>query len=99
MCRALKVSASGYYALCRRPECDRIRETHRLDAFIKAEFEAAKKRDSSIKIAKKIQNKGKKVSRCKVARRMRHMAFVQRSGRNSVRQRTLITVNRWHRIF
>lgn len=58
MCRVLKVSASGYYAWCKRPECDRIRDTRRLDVLIKAEFGAAKRRDGSIKITKNLQNKG-----------------------------------------
>jgi len=75
MCRALKVSASGYYAWCKRPECDRVRETHRLDVLIRAQFEASKKRDGSIKITESLRNKGEKVSRSKVARRMRNMGL------------------------
>lgn len=46
-----------------------------LDALVIAEFETAKNRNGSIKITKTLQNKGEKVSRSRLARRIRHISL------------------------
>lgn len=75
MCRILEVSRSGYYAWFRRPPSYRQLETRRLDLEIKAIYQAHKGRPGSPKIAFELQERGIKVSRNRVARRMRRMGL------------------------
>ena len=81
MCRSLEVSRSGYYAWFRRvPSCRQL-ETRRLDMEIKAVYQAHKGRPGSPKIASELQERGIKVSRNRVARRMRQMGLRARTKR------------------
>ena len=47
LCRCLQVSASGYYAWCRRPESRHQREDRRLKVLVCTSFEASKQRYGS----------------------------------------------------
>ena len=75
MCRVIKVSRSGYYRWCARPESTRNRENRRLDVLIKAEYQSSKCRSGSEKVTRSLRQKGEKVYRTKVAKRMQRMGL------------------------
>ena len=81
MCRALEVSRSGFYRWSKRPESRRQIENRRLDAHIKAIYMKSKRRYGSPKITAELRSQGWKVSKNRVARRMK------RSGLKSVVRR------------
>lgn len=81
MCRILEVSRSGYYAWHRRVPSRRQLESVRLDMEIRAVYQAHKGRPGSPKIASELQERGIKVSRNRVARRMRRMGLKSRTRR------------------
>lgn len=58
MCRVLEVSASGYYAWCKRPESERTRENRRILTEIKAIFTRFKERYGSPRVHKELQKLG-----------------------------------------
>jgi putative transposase len=92
MCRSLEVSRSGYYAWFKRPPSYRQLETRRLDMEIKAVYQAHKSRPGSPKIALELQERGMKVSRNRVARRMRQMGL-----RACTRRKFRVTTNSRHK--
>ena len=71
MCRALSVSRSGYYNWRGRPDSQRTIDNKRLDAHIQAIYKKHKGRYGSPKIADELNDMGFKVSKNRVARRMR----------------------------
>jgi putative transposase len=71
MCRALSVSRSGYYSWRRRAESRRAMDNRRLDAHIKAIYKKHKGRYGSPKITDELNDMGFKVSKNRVARRMK----------------------------
>ena len=75
MCRVLKVSRSGFHVWFAREESARARERKRLDALIRAEYAASKKRSGSTKITKALIKKGESVNRTWVAQRMQDMGL------------------------
>jgi transposase InsO family protein len=79
MCRAMKVSRSGYHSWLHRSESHRGRANRRLDALIKAEFTLSKKRSGSHKITEALKQKGEKTYRTKVAKRMKEMELRSRT--------------------
>lgn len=91
MSRALEVSRSGYYTWFRRPPSRRRLDTQRLDMEIKAVYQAHKGRAGSPKIAFELQERGVKVSRHRVARRMRHLGL-----RSRTKRRFRVTTNSRH---
>lgn len=56
MAKVLGVRRNGYYAWLRRPESRRARENRRLDALIRAEFEASRQCSGSLKITRALQS-------------------------------------------
>ncbi len=92
MCRTLKVSQSGYYDWKKRPPSKRAQQTQRLDAEIKELFGASKRRSGSPKITRALQARGWRVSKSRVARRMRHLGL-----RSIVRRRFKVTTDSKHR--
>jgi transposase InsO family protein len=91
MAKVLGVSTSGYYAWLKRPESRRARENRRLDALIRAEFEASKQRFGSVKITRALQNRGERVNRKRVAKRMQRMGL-----RSKVRRKYRPTTDSKH---
>ena len=75
MCRVLKVSRSGFYAWCNRPESSRTVDNIRLDIEIRAMYHFKKGRYGSVKITKELRKKGLGCSRSRVARRMKNMGL------------------------
>ena len=71
MCRVFEVSRSGFYRWCKRPESRRQIENRRLDAHIKAIYMRNKGRYGSPKITAELRSQGWKVSKNRVARRMK----------------------------
>ena len=71
MCRALSVSRSGYYSWRNRSESQRAIENRRLDVHIKAIYKQHKGRSGSPKITNELHDMGFKVSKNRVARRMK----------------------------
>lgn len=70
MCRALKVSRSGYYDWVDRKPSERTTETVQMRTMVKAEYLKSKGRYGSPKIAKALRARGVQVSRPRVARLM-----------------------------
>jgi putative transposase len=81
MSLVLEVSRSGYYAWIKRPASRRGLEAQRLDLEIKSIYELHKGRAGSPKIAVDLQERGRKVSRKRVAVRMRRMGLKARTKR------------------
>ena len=58
MCRVLEVSRSGFYAWKKRPESPRAGQTRRLDAAIRAAYQASQGRSGSPKITQALRQQG-----------------------------------------
>lgn len=71
MCRALKVSTSGYYAWRSRPESESSRSNRVLLVEIKAAYERKKRRYGSPRIFRDLKARGIKCGENRVARLMR----------------------------
>ena len=71
MCRALKVSKSGYYAFRIRPQSKRARENDKLDHHIKTTYRKNKGTYGSPRITKALNKQNIACSENRVARRMR----------------------------
>jgi len=71
MCRVLLVSRSGFYSWLRRRESKRQIQNRRLDARIKSIYMKSRRRYGSPKITEELRREGWKVSKNRVARRMR----------------------------
>jgi hypothetical protein len=50
MCEVLEVSASGYYAWCRRPESPHAKRDRQLKVLVRASFETSKHRYGSPRV-------------------------------------------------
>ena len=81
MCRVLRVSRSGYYAWKRTPESPRAEDTRRLDADIRSIFEAHRGRYGAPRITRDLQDEGWRVSRKRVAKRLRALGLRARAAR------------------
>jgi putative transposase len=92
LCRVMQVSRSGFYAWQGRPVSPRAQATQRLDAAIKELFEASKRRSGSPKITRALMARGWRVSKNRVAQRMREMGL-----RSIVRRRFKVTTNSQHK--
>jgi len=70
MCQLLGVSASGYYAWCRRPESAHAQRDGQLRVLVRASFEASKHRYGSPRIHRDLRAQDVRVSRKRVIRLM-----------------------------
>jgi len=70
MCGVLGVSASGYYAWCRRPESAHAQRDRQLKVLVRASFEASKHRYGSPRIHEDLREQQEPVSRKRVIRLM-----------------------------
>lgn len=71
MCRALKVSAAGYYAWAARPESERARANRALLVAIRAIHEQSRRTYGSPSVWKALRDRGQGVGENRVARLMR----------------------------
>ena len=81
MAKVLGVSKSGYYAWLSRPESNRTRERRRLDARVRAAFEAHKGRSGSIKVTRYLVGRGYRCGRTQVALSMRRQGLRSKAAR------------------
>lgn len=81
MCRVLKVSPSGYYAWCSRPESTRAREDRRLRVKVREIFQQSGRSYGSPRIAAELQAQGESCGKNRVARLMREEGLVARKPR------------------
>lgn len=81
MCRVLKVSPSGYYAWCSRPESARAREDRRLRVKVREIFLQSGRTYGSPRIAAALRARGESCSKNRVARLMREEGLVARKPR------------------
>jgi transposase InsO family protein len=84
LCHALDVSASGYYAWCRRAESTRARRDRQLRVWIRASFEASKQRYGSPRIHEDLREQGERVSRKRVIRLMQEDGLQARTPKRFV---------------
>ena len=88
MCRVLGVSPAGYYAWRARPESRRTRRDRPLGAEVEASFERSRRTSGSPRIHADLRTRGVKVSRKRVARRMK-----EKGMRGLVRRRYVRTTD------
>jgi putative transposase len=91
MCRVLEVSRSGYYRWLGRKPSRRDIDNERLDARIREIYDGSKGRYGSPKITRELQDRGCRVSKSRVARRMRAAGL-----RSKVRRKYRVTTDSKH---
>lgn len=70
MCRRLGVSASGYYAWCKRPPSTRAKKDEHLRVRIRASFEESRNTYGSPRVLEDLREDGEKIGRDRVIRLM-----------------------------
>ena len=88
LCRCLRVSPSGFYAWCRRPESQRRKDDRRLKVLIHASFKATKGRYGRPRIHRDLVDARERVSGKRVARLMKEEGLVARA-RKRFKQTTM----------
>lgn len=81
LCRVLRVSRSGFYTWCERPEAKRAGRDRQLTAKIRTLHAESKRRYGSPRIHRDLVAAGEAVSRKRVARLMRQQALAGRHKR------------------
>ena len=75
LCRILRISRSGYYAWCERPESAHARQDRQLRVRVHASFEASRKRYGSPRVWEDLVEDGIHVSRKRVVRLMQEQGL------------------------
>jgi putative transposase len=70
LCRCMRVTRSGFYAWCRRPESQHARDDRRLKVLVRASFEENKHRYGSPRVHEDLIEQKERVSRKRVVRLM-----------------------------
>ena len=91
MCRVLEVSRSGYYRWLKHKPSQRQLDNQRLDVEIREIYEQNKGRYGSPKITQELRDRGRRVSKNRVARRMRKAGL-----RSKIRRKFRVTTNSKH---
>lgn len=91
MCRVFKVSRSGYYRWLKRGPSRREVDNRKLDAEIREIYNHNKGRYGSPKITQELKDRGWKVSKNRVAKRMREMGL-----RSIIRRKFRVTTDSKH---
>jgi transposase InsO family protein len=91
MCRVLEVSRSGYYRWLKRKPSQRHLDNQRLDAQIRQIYDDSKGRYGSPKITQELRDRGRRVGKNRVARRMRKAGL-----RSKVRRKYRVTTDSKH---
>lgn len=84
LCRALKVTRSGFYAWQRRGPSQRRREDERLRVHVRATFKRSRKTYGAPRIHDELKEAGETVSKKRVARLMKEEGIVARKKRKFV---------------
>jgi transposase InsO family protein len=92
MCRVLEVSRSGYYKWLKRKPSQRQLDNQRLDNQIREIFQQSKGRYGSPKITQELRDRGRKVGKNRVAKRMRKAGL-----RSKIRRKYRVTTDSKHR--
>ena len=92
MCRVLEVSRSGYYRWLKRKPSQRQLDNQRLDAQIREIYDHSNGRYGSPKITQELRDQGHRVSKNRVARRMRKAGL-----RSKIRRKYRVTTNSKHK--
>lgn len=85
LCRALKVSTSGFYAWRRRPESNHAREDRRLAVLTRAAHELGRRVYGSPRVHRELLAQGERISRKRVIRLMRQQGLRGKTRRRFVR--------------
>ena len=91
MCRVLEVSRSGYYRWLKRKPSQREIDNNRLDAEIREIYDSSKGRYGSPKVTRELRDRGRKVGKNRVAKRMREAGL-----RSKVRRKYRVTTDSKH---
>jgi transposase InsO family protein len=91
MCRVFEVSRSGYYRWSKRRPSQRELDNQRLDAQIGEIYAGSKGRYGSPKITRELQDRGRRVGKNRVARRMRQAGL-----RSKIRRKYRVTTDSKH---
>ncbi len=91
MCRVFEVSRSGYYRWLKHKPSQRELDNQRLDVEIREIYEQNKGRYGSPKITQELRDRGRRVSKNRVARRMRKAGL-----RSKIRRKFRVTTNSKH---
>ena len=91
MCRALRVSRSGYYAWRNKPESDREKENEKLVAEIRDIHERSRHTYGSPRVHAELRDKGYRTGRNRVARLMREQRI-----RSKVKKKFKVTTHSKH---
>ena len=78
MCSVLRVSPSGYYAWCKRPESARTHRHRRLTELITESFEASRQTYGAIRVWHDLREEGERVGKNTVALLMRKAGLIPR---------------------
>jgi putative transposase len=78
LCRILKISRSGYYAWCERPESAHAKRDRQLRVKVRASFDTSRKRYGSPRIWEDLVEDGIHVGRKRVVRLMQEQGLVAR---------------------
>jgi transposase InsO family protein len=81
LCRALRVSRSGFYAWRGRPESAHAVEDRRLRVLVRESHERSKKRYGSPRVHRELRKHGERVSRKRIVRLMQAEELVARKRR------------------
>jgi transposase InsO family protein len=79
LCRILRISRSGYYAWCDRPESAHARQDRQLRVRVQASFEASRKRYGSPRVWEDLVEDGIHISRKRVVRLMQEQGLRARA--------------------
>ena len=91
MCRVLEVSRSGYYRWLNQKPSQRELDNQSLDAEIREIYDGSKQRYGSPKITRELRARGCRVSKNRVAKRMREAGL-----RSKVRRKYRVTTDSKH---
>lgn len=79
LCRALRVSTSGFYAWCKREPSTRSKKDEQLKVVIQASFDASRKTYGSPRILEDLREAGEQVGRNRVIRLMQEQGLRARA--------------------
>jgi transposase InsO family protein len=91
MCRVLEVSRSGYYRWFKRKPSQRQLDNQSLDAEISEIYDGSKGRYGSPKITQELRDRGRRVGKNRVAKRMRKAGL-----RSKIRRKYKVTTDSKH---
>ena len=91
MCRVLEVSRSGYYRWLKHKPSQRELDNQRLDAEIREIYDSSKGRYGSPKITQELRDRGRRVGKNRVAKRMRKAGL-----RSKIRRKYRVTTDSKH---